>query len=189
MAGTGKSQTSPARIEVDEKQIAALNLRKAGATFQEIADELGYASPSGAYEAVQSALKKAISEPAEELRHLELARLDEMQAAVWEAVQAGDPDAIGSVLRIMGHRMKLLGLERRDSPIKIKLPKITSVEAAQQAIADMAEQITDAELSPSDAVQVGNVIQSYLKVAELTEISEKIKKLEALCGDELERAK
>jgi hypothetical protein len=34
----------------------AMELRAAGRTFAQIADELGYASPSGAYQAVMDAL-------------------------------------------------------------------------------------------------------------------------------------
>ncbi len=42
------------------------------ATYQVIADQLGYAQAKGAYKAVTAALKATLAEPAEELRTLEL---------------------------------------------------------------------------------------------------------------------
>lgn len=129
MAGTGSSKTSPARIEVDEKQVAALNLRKAGATFQEIASELGYASASGAYEAVKSGLDKTLREPAEELRKLELERLDVMWTAVWENALAGDLDAIATALRISERRARLLGLDTKELKHRFDMENVKNFQA------------------------------------------------------------
>ena len=41
----------------DDRRARALELHLAGATYQTIADQLGYASKSGAHNAVQEALK------------------------------------------------------------------------------------------------------------------------------------
>lgn len=120
MPGKGAAKTSPARIEVNEKQARAMELRKAGCSFQEIADELGYASPSGAYEAVKAALDRTLREPAEALRTIELERLDTMWTAVWENALAGDLDSIATALRIAERRARLLGLDVRESSIKHK---------------------------------------------------------------------
>lgn len=125
MAGVGRSTTSPAQIKVNERQIRALNLRKAGATFPEIAEAEGYASPSGAYEAVKAALKKTMSEPAEELRQLELTRLDDMLASIWDAVLAGDTDSIATALRISERRARLLGLDRPDPMVKVQVGSVS----------------------------------------------------------------
>src|SRR5690606_7172749 len=58
-----------------ERQRDALDLRKQGYTFQEIADRIGYRHASGAHQAVMAGLRKTIQEPADELRRLELERL------------------------------------------------------------------------------------------------------------------
>lgn len=71
MAGYGKEQASPAAIEVNEKYRRALEMRKAGATFQQIADAEGYADRSGAKRAVMAALDKTLREPAEDVRDIE----------------------------------------------------------------------------------------------------------------------
>ena len=109
-----------------ERKLRALDLRKAGATYQMIADQLGYGGPSGAYKAVTSALKATLKEPADELRTMELERLDAMLLPLWRRVQNGDERAVDRVLRIMERRAKLLGL---DAPTKVDLAVQGLVEA------------------------------------------------------------
>ena len=83
----------------------------AGATYQAIAEQLGYANAKGAHKAVASAMKLTLCEPAEELRELEVARLDAMLLALWRRVQSGDEKAIDRALKIAERRAKLLGLD------------------------------------------------------------------------------
>jgi len=103
------SQTG--RVKAHDRHLQALELRKAGATYQAIAHQLGYASPRGAHKAVASALKATLREPADALRELELARLDCALLAIWRRVQSGDDKAIDRLVRIMERRAKLLGLD------------------------------------------------------------------------------
>jgi len=110
------SQT--ARVKAHDRHLQALELRKAGATYQAIAEQLGYASPRGAHKAVASALKATLREPADALRELELARLDSALLAIWRRVQSGDDKAIDRLVRIMERRAKLLGL---DEPPRTKV--------------------------------------------------------------------
>ena len=99
------------RVQAHERHLQALALRKAGATYQEIAKHLGYAHAKGAYTAVASALRATLREPADEVRELEVARLDSALLAVWRRVQVGDDKAIDRLLRISERRAKLLGLD------------------------------------------------------------------------------
>lgn len=55
----------------------AARLRTDGWTLHRIADHLGFADESGAWRAIDRALKRTVAEPAAALRTLELARLDE----------------------------------------------------------------------------------------------------------------
>ena len=71
-----ESKTSERRLEAIEKQRKALELRKAGVGYVAIAKQLGYAGPSSSFKAVNSALKRTLQEPADEVRRLELERLD-----------------------------------------------------------------------------------------------------------------
>jgi hypothetical protein len=102
-------------ISATEKQVKALTLRKAGASYVTIADALGYSSGSGAFKAVAAGLKKTLQEPADDLRRLELARLDDMLKAIAHHVASGNLTAIDRALKIQERRARLLGL---DAPVK-----------------------------------------------------------------------
>lgn len=102
-------------VEANERQRQALELRKAGVGFQSIADQLGYKDHSGAYRAVRAALKKTLQEPADELRAIEVERMDQMLAGLWPKATTGDTWAVDRVLKIMERRANLLGL---DAPVK-----------------------------------------------------------------------
>ena len=98
------------KVASHERKLQALELRKAGATYRAIAEQLGYRSVSGAYKAVATALKDTLREPAGELRELEATRLDAAQLALWRRVTNGDEKAIDRLLAIIKRRMELFGL-------------------------------------------------------------------------------
>lgn len=130
-----KCKTTPKRIEKDERQAAAMNLRKCGISYDRIAAELGYASASGAYEAVKAGLAKTLREPADELRQLELDRLDAMLEAISENVMAGDLDNIATALRISERRARLLGLDR---PMPVVAMRVDSMTVGESDFARMS---------------------------------------------------
>lgn len=111
MAGKGAIMTGAKAITVAEKQRRALELRKAGATFETIAESLGYASPTGAAKAVKTALHNIIKEPAEEVRDMEVARLDAALFAIWSQVKSGNHGAIDRFIKIQDRRAAYLGLD------------------------------------------------------------------------------
>lgn len=111
-----ESKTSAKRIAAVGKQLKALELRKAGATYQQIADAIGYASPTGAYKAILSALKRTLQEPADAVRKIEIERLDVALFAIWRRVRDGNDYAIDRFLAIEKRRAALLGL---DAPVKV----------------------------------------------------------------------
>jgi len=104
-------KTSERRLTAIEKQRQALVLRKAGASYEAIAEQLGYGGKSGVHNAVQSAMRRTLQAPADELRALELGRLDDLLKGVWGAACAGNVAAIDRVLKIMARRAALLGLD------------------------------------------------------------------------------
>lgn len=133
-----ESKTSPRRVSAAERRNRALQLRLAGATFQQIADtklEPGsdrtlYKNRQRAHEAVMVALTEQAKDTAgkgAELKALELARLDSMQVGLWPATRPTkrvtcdecghtmwrevDKDAIDRVLKIMAQRSRYLGLD------------------------------------------------------------------------------
>ncbi len=75
----GKSKAAPERLTAAERRQRAVELRKLGFSYQKIADQMGI-SVSGAYKMVTTALREInerTAESAQELRRLELERLDE----------------------------------------------------------------------------------------------------------------
>lgn len=113
-----KRRPTPHNVEVTDKERQALELRKAGASFDAIARQLGYADKSGAYRAVTRALDGVLNEAAEELRALDAERLDRLLLAVWQPALGGDHKAMDRALRILEQRARLLGL---NAPTQVAL--------------------------------------------------------------------
>lgn len=101
------------KLTAADKRRYALMLRRAGAPYDEIARLVGWKSKASAYEAVHKALLAHEADDVEAVRALELERLDAMLASgTFERAMTGDQDAIGTVLAIMRHRLRLVpGLE------------------------------------------------------------------------------
>lgn len=102
---------STKRVSAAEKRRQAVELRKAGATFEEIAQAVGYSNKGTAYRAVEQALKDAVREPARELIELEVQRLDLLLRAIWPQVARGHLGAVDRALRVAERRSRLLGLD------------------------------------------------------------------------------
>lgn len=125
-----------------ERQRQALELRKAGMGYEAIARQVGYASHSGAIKAVQTAMQRTIQEPADELRALEVARLDDMLAGLWVDARRGAVGKIDRVLRIMERRATLLGLDAPKSYKDVSDKRAEAVSiAAEIGKPDLVEQI------------------------------------------------
>jgi len=107
-------------LDLKRRDARVFELRIQGNTFDQIAGEVGYSGPSGAWQAYQRIKSEVIFESIDEARQLELMRLDEMQLAVWDRAINGELAAAHCVLKIMDRRAKLLGL---DKPEKLEVNK------------------------------------------------------------------
>ncbi len=76
----GKSGKFIAQLDTAERDAEAARLRVRGQTYQQIADALGYTSEGTAHTAVQRAMKAKPAEVADDVRALEVARLDDLYA-------------------------------------------------------------------------------------------------------------
>ena len=92
------------------RRARAIELRAQGWTYEQIADELGYANRGTVCHIVSDALAAREVEAVEDLRFLERARLDALQVALWDAAMTGDVKAAQGVLAIIMARVRLLGL-------------------------------------------------------------------------------
>lgn len=131
------------RIDLTEKERQVLELRKAGWSFDRIAERLGYASKSGAWKAYDRALTATLQEPADEVRRLELERIDTLFGAMYEvAVTKGSARHAEIALRAMERRANLLGL---DAPSK-RIVNVVTEDAIDVAIRELED-----ELASNDA--------------------------------------
>ncbi len=94
-----------------EKQNQALELRKAGATYNEIAQALGYYNSGGAKKAVDAAMARVVVESSKEIILLDLQRLDELQKRCMAQLRnKNDLSQVDRILRIMQQRYALAGI-------------------------------------------------------------------------------
>jgi hypothetical protein len=79
-------------------------------TYDQIAERVGYRHRGNVSRALSRALAERTAEAVDELRALEMVRLDQLQLALWPQVEAGSVRAAETVLKIIDRRIKLLGL-------------------------------------------------------------------------------
>lgn len=150
-------------LETATRDADAARLRARGRTYRQIATELDMAGPGKAYEAVRRVLAETTQEAADDLRLIELERLDQMYQAALKVLETehyavshgrviyledgGPPltddgpalQAMDRLLKIQERRAKLLGL---DAPTKANVTVSDSMTeeisrlAAQLGIAD-----------------------------------------------------
>lgn len=100
-----------------ERRREAFDLRKRGATYDEIGRVLGI-TKQAAYELVKRELdyiRANMQDDVEAVRAMELERLDRLFAGSYAQAAGGDPKALASIMRVMERRARLLGL---DAPIR-----------------------------------------------------------------------
>ena len=110
-----KEKTGVKAIKAQETALRALELRKAGATYEAISQMLGYSSKSTAFNAVNKLMQTTKREASKEAFEMELRRLDDLLMALWPMARQGELPAIDRTLKIMESRRKLLGL---DAPVQ-----------------------------------------------------------------------
>ena len=134
------------KVDTLRRETKVMELRAQGWTWQRIADEVGYASASAAKTAFDNAIKRTMQPVADEVRTLELERLDRFLSYLWDKIEQGDPVAIDKGLKIMDRRAKYLGL---DAPIKQQV-EVTTFEGGSELdreVARLAQLLTDSASS------------------------------------------
>lgn len=143
--GLKAHMTSAQRITAVEREAKVLELAKAGYTFRQIADELGYAGHSSAYKAFQRALAKTVQVPADEYRTLHLARLEEIVRTFYPMTIRGDMAAANRILRALTQIADVSGLNAaREVSIKHELTILAERVAGDLGL-NTADIIAEAE--------------------------------------------
>lgn len=113
------------QVQIATRRTQAVQLRLAGTDWETIATKLGYADRGSACKDVSRALDAHVAElrgATEELRALQVARVDRLLAAIWPKALKGDPASITTALRLLDRHAKLMGLDE---------PSRVSVDAQQ----------------------------------------------------------
>ena len=152
----------------------ALELRKAGGSYREIARQLGVDVHTAHADVMAelAALREKTVEQAAELRDLELQRFDEMTAGLWPQVQKGSPPAVTAAVRVSERRSRLLGLDEptatrteisgslsvdaqkrldreRELFSLLSVPQMEEIAAESQALVDKVMAMVRANASPA----------------------------------------
>lgn len=124
----GNSALSEARIRKAE---SAITLRRSGATWDEIAEVLGFPTGHHCQLATEKALQKALDNPEGRafMRKLAGDRLDRLLRSVWkDSINEGSPTHLASMdraLKIIDRQAKLHGL---DAPTEYVVSTPTAAE-------------------------------------------------------------
>ena len=118
MANGKQSKASAARVRGADNRKRALELRKSGATYRQIGESIGI-SMQRAHQLVVDELECLAQlrlRNADELRLLELERLDMVSIPTLNKLKNGDMRAANVWIKLSESRRKLLGV---DAPMKI----------------------------------------------------------------------
>ena len=93
---------------------------------------------------------------------------------------AGDPVA----LRICLERICPV---RKDRPVTFALPPITSPRDAADIAAAVAEAVAAGHITPSEAAEIGKVIDVYVRAYQTAELNDRVVRVEQMTDEELMR--
>lgn len=161
----------PAGVALWEKRWQYLDLRKQGLSYYQIAQRFGV-SETAVSHTVKGALAELIEiskEDAEEVRQLELERLDEMLQGIWNRATTGDVAAVDRVVKLMERRAKYSGLDaptrgeitgKDGGPIEITDPrelligKLAELASKQPAVRDPGVDAGEPSPGPTGKLEV-----------------------------------
>ncbi len=131
------------------RDLRAVELRLGGATFEEIARQVGYTHRSAAAKAVKRSLTREYEATAGDLQALREqmhARYERLIHGSWQAAAAGDRNAVANVVALLDRIAKLHGL---DAPQQHKVTVSGELDAEiEQLITELASR------EPSNVVQL-----------------------------------
>lgn len=121
------STTSPKEIAYRKKVADALEYRKLGYTYEKIGEEMG-CDGAYVYRLVKWGMDNMVAEPAEDLRKIMRARIEEMMVGLLDKAFAGEIDAQEAVRKNMELQAKLDGLF---APTSTKIEHSGEVQGGQ----------------------------------------------------------
>jgi hypothetical protein len=67
---------------------------------------------------------------------------------------------------------------RKDRPVTFALPKIDTVADLPRASAALLDAVASGELTPSEAAELGKLIEAHVKAIEVTDLQDRLARLE-----------
>jgi len=136
-----RKPAAPETIARAERDQRAVDMRRAGVSWDAIARALGYSDSGHAHRSFMTYMHNYPKETVEQSRQVELDRLDQLQAAIWQQCLASGSSnqhwAIDRMLKISDQRARLLGL---NAPVRQEVSVITE-SAVDTAIRDLQTQL------------------------------------------------
>ena len=133
-------------INAAQRVKLALKLRAQKLTYEEIAQQCGYANRGVCHNAVQREMQRILVEDVEELRREELAMLDILHKEMWQMAMDKDNNyrtfAVDRVLSISEARRKLMGLD---------IERESNIAAAQVIVRELPAGYLTQPLLPHEA--------------------------------------
>lgn len=135
MARTKHHDTKAA--EILTRQLNALELRKSGFSYRKIGERLNVSHEQVRTD-VETELRRLAEEnhdKADEVRQLEIERIDRAVSGIMHWIDAGSPAHVQALARLISERAKLLGLYApQKQEISINLEVVTRFEAVAKEL-------------------------------------------------------
>lgn len=137
---------APRKVAVALRRQQAIQMRVTGYTLTEIAQALGYGTPSAVHAAIDRGLTLTRQADVEQLRDVEGRRLDSISKVLWPQVLAANIQAIETYLKVMARRARMFGLDLTLPPTTEIKGGIVLVKVGEQEPRRL-EELVDDELS------------------------------------------
>jgi len=142
MPGQLEGKGSVRRVELTVTEKKAVDLRIAGNSYQKIAEALDY-TLEGARQVIFRAMevnRNATKESCDELRQIEVQRLDDLLASLWPKALNGDMKAVDRVLKVAARRAALLGL---DMPQQVQVAAVLATEDLSAILNSISDRVPE----------------------------------------------
>ncbi|MEU3281604.1 hypothetical protein [Streptomyces antibioticus] len=166
--GNGRYVRTPQTAARDAR---AAELRAKGWTYQQIANELGYAQKRSVAEAIQRVLKTVVKEPAEAVLHFELerldaelTRLDTLEAAARKVLEARH--IVVNNGRVIIHPDTGQPMED-DAPVLQAIDRLVKIEDARRRNGERRAKLTGIEAAVKVDATVHEVTQQDIELQEM----------------------
>ena len=73
---------------------------------------------------------------------------------------------------------------RKDRPVTFSFPLVASAADAAKASVALLAAVSAGEITPSEAVEIGRLLETYVRTLEITELEQRLNKLEGIITDE-----